>query len=74
MCTKISGRLEFNPLASRLMHLWDWVQAMGGDLTRASEKFDQGSSIFTVDLLYKVEIACCLIIIKCDFLDVYVLL
>ena len=44
MCTKISGqalvmrsRLEFNPLASRLMHLWDWVQEMGGDLTACSQ-------------------------------------
>ena len=33
--------LEFNPLASRLMHLSEGVQAMGGDLTRAGEKFDQ---------------------------------
>ena len=33
--------LEFNPLASRLMLLSEGVQAMGGDLTRAGEKFDQ---------------------------------
>ena len=33
--------LEFNPLVSRLMHLSEGVQAMGGDLTRAGEKFDQ---------------------------------
>ena len=33
--------LEFNPLAFRLMHLWEGVRAMGGDLTRAGEKFDQ---------------------------------
>ena len=33
--------LEFNPLASRLRHLWEGVRAMGGDLTRAGEKFDQ---------------------------------
>ena len=46
--TKISGQtlvmgdgLEFNPLASRLLPLWEGVQAMGGDLTRAGEKFDQ---------------------------------
>lgn len=41
------GPLEFNPLVSRLMHLLDWVQAalMGGDLTRAGEKFNGRPSL-----------------------------
>lgn len=58
------------------MHLLDWVQAalMGGDLTRAGEKFNGRPSlwwIYSVNLLYKVEMACCLI--RYDLLEVYVL-
>ena len=47
---------------------------MGGDLTRADAKFNGRPSlsrIYSVNLLYKVEMACCLI--RYDFLEVYVL-
>ena len=48
------GRLEFYPLASRLMHLWDCVQAMGGDLTTCS-RFRTSCCLHKEDMLNHVR-------------------